>query len=277
MSNNTFDMSEIRGALKRLAAANGQTKREVAQTAAKGFVRTVVEITPPASKGTAGTAAKKAGEATIASDVSRIFQPHKQETYDRIKANASKVTERTFGHRGAAPIGNTEVHVLTFAEMAAFHHARRKKDGRVMGPRRGAFASGNAGLNFDRALGITTGLRKKDLRGLDIGLVTTRDYDRFVRLLQKGVGMLAAGWNRAGELLGVKLPLWVRRHGSSRGEAVVTETATLFRLTLSNAVAFVDNVRGYQWRVQKAVDYQARNMNRQADYLLKKAMKKAGW
>jgi hypothetical protein len=91
------------------------------------------------------------------------------------------------------------------------------------------------------------------------------------------VGILASGWNAAAEKLGVKLPAWVRRHGTRFGSAELEVTATRFRAVLSNEAEFIGNVRGYEERIARAFNYQAAKMDRQADYLQKKAIKEAGF
>lgn len=256
----TFDASSLQSAMRRLAAQSGKTKRELCETAAKGFVRDVVAITPPASKGVSGTSAKKAGERTIATDVARIFKPASPEVIASLAAQGGSIVEK-FGHKGAKALGEVETRVLSRSEMPAWHAARRRADGRVMAINRDA----------------TTGLRKRDLRGLDTGVVSKADFNWFVRTLQKAVGILAAGWNAAARHLKVNLPAWVRRHGDSNGAVSVAVTPTTFRLELTNAVGFVENVKGYARRIQKAVDYQAGKMQRQADYLVAKALRAAGW
>lgn len=267
----SFDTSEIRRAAARLAGETKKTKKEWVETAARGFVKDVVAITPPGSPGNSGSGAKKAGETAIASDAARIFQPMSPAAIRQIQDFQGRESASQFGHKGAAALGEVRDVVLSFGQMAAFHQARRKANGRVSGGGQGGR------LNRERAADLTTGLRRKDLRSLDIGIVEKSDYVRFITLLQKNVGRLAAGWNKAAALLGVRLPAWVRRHGDSAGEAGVTVTNTLFRLTVSNAVKFVGNVRAYDRRVQAALNLQAAKMNRQADFLMKKALKRAGW
>ena len=114
-------------------------------------------------------------------------------------------------------------------------------------------------------------------KGDDIALVPKNVMEEVRKILKRQIGVLAAGWNTAAQKLGVKLPAWVTRHGTAYGEVVLTITATTFRLELSNVVQFVENVRGYESRVQRAIDFQTRKMEREADYLLKKALRKAGW
>jgi hypothetical protein len=91
------------------------------------------------------------------------------------------------------------------------------------------------------------------------------------------VGKLAAGWNAGAEKLGVKLPAWVTRHGPRRGTVGITASFRLFRITVTNAVKYVVNVADYDRRIQSAVTIQASKMRRQAEFLLKRALKRAGW
>ncbi|MCX6968195.1 MAG: hypothetical protein NTZ46_10555 [Verrucomicrobia bacterium] len=56
----------------------------------------------------------------------------------------------------------------------------------------------------------------------------------------------------------------------------MTNDGRRFRIEISNAVKFVGNVKDLDGRIQKAITYQANAMQRQADFLLHKAVKKAG-
>ena len=76
---------------------------------------------------------------------------------------------------------------------------------------------------------------------------------------------------------GVKLPAWVARHGSKRSAAAVINTFTRFRIILTNAVKYVTNVEGYDRRIQSAINIQGRKMQRRAEFLLTRALRKAGW
>jgi len=97
------------------------------------------------------------------------------------------------------------------------------------------------------------------------------------RRLLKEVGWLAAGWNEAAKKLGVRLPAWVARHGSGRGSIGITTGATRFRIAIANEVGFVGNVKGFSRRIQGAINLQASAMKRQAEHLLKKSIRKAGF
>jgi hypothetical protein len=247
----SFDMTKLRAATARAGGIINKSKKELLLTAAKGFVRDILKFTPPASQGVTGSAAKKAGEGAVAADVARIFLPSPDTSIEDFRAMFNGAENSSeFRHKGAAPLGVVRARILTAGEMAAWHAKRRRKsDGRV--------------LNVNR--NVTTGLRKRDLLGLDIGIVRTSDYNNFVRVLKSNVGILAAGWVAPANHL--KVP----------GNVVEVTTATRFHLELSNEVPFVGNVKDYARRVQKVLDYQASKLDRQIDYLVAKAIKRAGF
>lgn len=97
------------------------------------------------------------------------------------------------------------------------------------------------------------------------------------RDLLKRVGELAAGWNAGAQKLGVKLPAWVARHGSKRSSAAVLNTFRVFRIILTNAVKYVTSVDAYDRRIQSAINIQGKKMQRRAEFLLSRALNRAGW
>ena len=84
------------------------------------------------------------------------------------------------------------------------------------------------------------------------------------------MGELAAGWNAGAEKLGVKLPAWVARHGSKRSSAAVINTFRVFRIILTN-------VESYDRRIQSAINIQGKKRQRRAEFLLTRALRRAGW
>ena len=214
-----FDMSRLQRAIKNLQPLVKKSRRELVEQAAKGFVKNVAAITPPASKGTTGTAARKQGEAAIINDLARVMLPM------RSRRNAE--------FQSALDI---------------YKRFRDQRTGRI-NPR-----------NLQKPYPVATA-----------------DYNALRKALLLHVGWLAAGWNAAAQKLGVKLPAWITRHGTSQGIILVTSDGSRFRIEISNAVKFVGNVKDLERRIQKAVDYQANAMERQGDYLLRKAVKAAGF
>ena len=68
-----FDTSGITKAIEQLRPLVKKTKEQMVREAAKSFVVTMLEITPPASKGKTGSKAKAQGQQTIVSDLAKIM------------------------------------------------------------------------------------------------------------------------------------------------------------------------------------------------------------
>ena len=62
-----------------------------------------------------------------------------------------------------------------------------------------------------------------------------------------------------------------------RSAAAILNTFTRFRIILTNAVKYVTNVESYDRRIQSAINIQGRKMQRRAQFLLTRALRKAGW
>ncbi len=214
-----FDLRPIQRGIKALAPQVKKSRRELAEEAARGFVKEVVAITPPASKGKRGSAAKKAGEGAIIADLARVMV----------------AAARNKGVKLADP---AEIH----------KRLRDPHTGRV-NPR-----------NLKQPYPVDASA----LRALK-------------RELLKRVGELAAGWNAGAQKLGVKLPAWVARHGSKRSSAAVLNTFRVFRIILTNAVKYVTNVESYDRRIQLAINIQGKKMQRRGEFLLTRALRRAGW
>lgn len=138
-----------------------------------------------------------------------------------------------------------------------------------------------AGLHKSARNPRTGRVDKRVLRGsarssgkIPVDAATLRAFQKKTIAL---VGLLSAGWNSAAAKLGVRLPAWISRQGTARGSVVEKTTPTNFSITLNNEVAFVGNVKDYERRVTWAVKNQIRKMDRRADFLLKKAIRAAGW
>lgn len=259
------DPSRFHRATRELAAlARKKPVQDVFKKAASQVVRQVIDITPPAKGGPQGAeGAKKRGEASIDADLARIFRPLTTAALKQIEEFQGRSRKSEFGHRGAKALGEVEERILSLGEMTAWHSERRsRRTGRVMKVNRDA----------------TTGLRRRDLRGLDTGLVAKTDFNTFRQRLKSQVGWLAHGWNKAAELLGTKVPQWIRRHGTSDGVARLTVSAHGLRLFFGNDVKFVDNIRGLERRLQWALDQVAKSiLERQIPAALKGLARRAGF
>jgi hypothetical protein len=214
-----LDMGQIQEAIKNLEPHVKKSRKELVEQAAKGFLKTIATITPPASKKATGPDARKQGEATITSDLARVMLPVRPRRNSQFQS-AEDIYKRL----------------------------RDKRTGRI-NPR-----------NLQKPYPVSR-----------------TEYNALRKKLRLRVGWLASGWNAAAQKLGVRLPAWIARHGTSEGIILVTSDGRRFRIVISNAVKFVGNVNDLERRIDKAIAYQANAMQRQADYLLHKAVKKAGF
>ena len=213
-----FDMRRLQQAIKHLEPLVKKSRKELVEQAAKGFVKTVATVTPPASKGATGSTAKKQGEVAITNDLAKVMK-------------AVRV------RRGAQLQSAQDI----------YKRFRDARTGRI-NPR-----------NLQNPYPVSS-----------------TEYNALRKTLLARVGWLASGWNAAAQKLGVKLPVWITRHGTGAGIILVTNDGRRFRIEISNAVKFVGNVKDLDRRIQKSVDYQANAMQRKADFLLRKAVQKAG-
>jgi hypothetical protein len=214
-----FDLRPIQRAIKQLQPHVKKSRRELTEQAAKGFVKEVVEITPPGGSGRRGSAAKKTGEAAIKYDLGRIMFG--------VRVRANEVLQN--------PV---ELH----------QRFRDMRTGRI-NPR-----------------------NLKNPYPVDVAALRAFQQELIAR-----VGKLAGGWNAGAAKLGVKLPAWVSRQGGGRGAMSVVDTFRLFRITIINAVKYVNSVADYERRIQSAITIQANKMRRQAEFLLTRALKHGGW
>lgn len=229
---------------------------------ARGLIRRLIAQTPPSyhrdkpdaktggmTTATATKADQRKGERAIEVDLWRIFFPASDEFIEKFLAftGGSKSKFQPFGHKGAAALGMVEDRLLSYSQMNQWHWDRRsRRTGRV------AQISRAGTSNRERALQITTGLRRGNLRDLDIGIVRTSDFQRYLKTVQKNVGMLAAGWNASALALGYNPPSWILRHGTQNGQISISFKETGFSLNLSNRVAWSANVKTFHARVKNA-------------------------
>lgn len=248
---------------------------------ARGVVRHIIAFTPP-SRGKADLTARRRGEVAVISDIARIFSSATPGFYDRfIDFHGGYEAKEDFAHRGAAALGFIYTRALSRWEMEGWHNDRRGNRGRVKAIDRktklSASEIADGGANRKRAAQVTTGLRRSDLRALDVGLVKKNDYEWFKKRASERVGLLASGWNRAAERLNYRPPAWIRRHGTQRGKCDVQLSGENMRITLSNKVPFVGSVKDLERRVKQGVAIQTRNMERRTASYLEKAAKRAGF
>ena len=227
-----------------------------ALVSSSGNVPGLVQVTPPAHASgsglVSGRAAQQAGEAKVARDVKRVFASAGY-VYDTIKAPAA-ASAFWFSIRGKkkdyaeaerimrAASSNVKVRNASIAQRPdpALHKAAR---------RRGT-------------------VPRVDVRQV---IADPRALDRYIRLVQRRVGMLAAGivtaYNgRFGSLRGV--PAYVRRQISSWASGNITEKGgdeRSYQVTLRLDAGALNS--DMQRRFNYVLGYRIKAMNRQMPYI----------
>ena len=207
------DIAGFERAIKRLADLQQKSGAAALKTAAKGFVRTTMDWTPPGSPGRSGSAARKLGEGAVKADVAKLFLPTRK------------------------PVAATS--------MQAIHAAARDRRGRVRK------------------------VREKTP-------VAAVDYRRYQKLVMGRVGWLASGWNAAAIKLGVRVPAWIARHGSSAGQAAVKLEGWSPSVDIVNRVKYGGEVKDLKSRIARALESQRKSMERQIKWLTERNAKKSG-
>lgn len=145
-----------------------------------------------------------------------------------------------FGHKGAAALGDVTHQVLESSELKSWHKSHRLP---------GSGRTRNVKLKDGLNVRTTTGLRFRDLAGLDVGIVSQPQFSNYVKYVQLRVGMTKAAW--AGAALKVNadvqdalsgIPAWVKRHISKVPSAVVDKSNSISpQISLTNALPWASN------------------------------------
>lgn len=220
-----------------------------------GKVPGLVQVTPPHSKGTRGTAARKQGEAMLTADIWRVYGTPGN-LYALVKAKLSE-------------------------DMAkAFWKAIKKKDWeaankitmQVAGLRLQEFDDGAA---HRKMRGKTSGrVSKRHVK--TIYIANSKWVERYIKDKKKNVGLLAAAplaaarSNLEGEIKGV--PDWVDRHHPAWSTIMEGGKQDMRYIELVISAPYV--VAGMQRRFRYVLEYRLAAMKRETPYILKAELKK---
>lgn len=249
-------------AVDRMMKQSKRSRGEVMKTQAKGVLKTIIMITPPSNGQKTGSDAKKAGEQTLQNDLKKIFTVASAEqiTAQVWAMGGKRELSAKFAHAGAAPIGTVTTKVLSTSEMAAWHKSHRAR---------------STGRAFTAKAAVTTGLKKKDLRGLDKALVTAQSFAAYLKQIQQKVGYLVSGWGVTAEKLGVPMSSWMKRNRApGQAEIVINEVGV--KLTSTNAAGFAGNVKDMARRIDWALKSQQGKITRQIENYEKRLHRQAG-
>ena len=223
------DMAKVKKLLRRVPQETERIMQKAVQVDAKGFVRDIVNITPP-SMGRADKASQKRGEMAIVRDLLGIRGEGQRRNNavfivisDEVLAKATPKENyvRLFATKDGSIFGvETDLYHpnASTAEMHIWHLSNRD---------RGKITSSGSATRDDGRLKIFQRM-----------VVSVTAFDRYKKFIFKEVGMLAGGFNDAAIKLGVSLPSWIKRHGTSRGVCQIKTGPNSFSIEIRNSVKY---------------------------------------
>lgn len=252
---------DIRPLIEKVKRIPGMLQREIKPLVwqqSRLFIKEVVDITPPASKGVSGPKARKQGESAVARDIYRVYTTIGK-AYDAI-ARTDKAAASAFyflvkeGNYQEA--GEIMRHFSASAGLGNTRSFARFDDGKLHQRFRGK----RGGVSRDRVVLLVT---------------NAQALQSYVKKVQGRVGLLAAGWMNAAQKLGVRMPAWIARHGASNGAISVEVGIDKLLIVMSNKVKY-GAANDLQRRADYVVRYRHQALRRRLPYVLRAALKRAG-
>lgn len=251
------DYSRFDRALAAILANSKRDAVDVMMTQARGVIKNIIAITPPAHVTETATvmrgAAKAHGEALVAKDIRGIYGTPAQ-AFDRIRgAGIAPGADKGFWRH------------LKHGELDQANAILTAAHGRKIYP----FDGGQAHRNLKR------GRARPGNKSILFYVADVKELNAYIKTVQGRVGWLAAGWNQAAAKLGVQPLGWVWRH-SAPGKALVEISDNGVKITMTNQVKFAREAADMERRVQWALDQQAGNMERLTKQYLETLVRRAG-
>lgn len=260
----TVDIRPLIEKLKRVPGAMEKTLKPLVEQEARLFLKGgkgksgIVDITPPASAGVFGVKAKKQGEAAVARDIYRVYATASQ-AMQAIKA-VDPEAAKTFWA------------LFRTGDYTAAGEILRNLGGRPFQVAR-SFAPFDNGVLHQRFRGKKGRITRNRVTVVVTDAAELRTY---VKKMQGRVGLLASGWLEAANELGVRLPAWVSRHGQGHGGVSIELGADKMMIVISNKVKY-GAANDLQRRVDYVMKYRKAALKRRLPYVIKAALKKAGF
>lgn len=237
------------------------------KTQCKGLMRYVIDNTPPAGKYGRGRAAKDIGRSAIRRDLIGYggFQRHQKRAgiFTVLSDSLIDSAIETGAYEGGdnvrlwvakdGRVYGTQRHFFrpdaSMGEMRE-HHQRYFKNGEM-----------SAAGSYTREIGRW--------KWIDQMVVRESTFNRYLRSVERKVGIYAAGWRPSAQALGVTSPVYMRSH-SATGAVEFRMNAENLSFIAINAVGFGKVDRTVAKRIEYAAQYQINSMERQIAALIKR-------
>lgn len=119
-------------------------------------------------------------------------------------------------------------------------------------------------------------IRRKGVRARFVLVRDGRSIARVIRVKQALVGTAKSGWRKAADLVGLRLPAWIRKHGGA-GIAAQSGTNDQTVFTVGNAVRYIQRAGREENIMERALANARRNLPLQIEAVLKKKARGAGF
>jgi hypothetical protein len=262
------DMSGILSRLVKVAPVLRKPVRTLVIQEAKGFTKDAQRITPPASQGVSGPAAKAQGMAAIRRDLlggggggakfAGIFTVLPDALIEQAVLYNASDNVRLFVTKTGEVYGTEKALFRPFATVDQMytHHRKYFKHGRMS----------------------QAGARTRDIgrwRFIDKMVVSQGAMNDYLKYVYEKVGSLASGLNAAAMEFGVPISPWIKRHGTRSGSVDFVEDDELrFMISITNAVSYAGNA-GMQRRMDKVLEYRMSKLRRRLPYVVRYHTRKA--
>jgi hypothetical protein len=214
----------------------------------------MVQLTPPASKGVSGIAARKHGEACVRSDIRKVYGIPST-MYAEIQRRDPKLAGRFWAL----------IKTRDFQEATAL--ARR-----ITGHEMRSFDGGDAHRRRRNRHGVVDSIHPSMYVHPD----SAEELRTYSKKREGNVGIYASGFNTAATTLGAKgVPAWVTRHGTAYSGINVRQTDTSFFIVLTDRVPFgqADTVR----RMDYVLRYRDRALTDSMPHIIRRMVRVAGF
>lgn len=230
--------------MKRLGSVTSRNIDDEVEIQFKGIIVEAYKITPPAQgSGRTGRAAGLHAQDKIGRDLRSVFAP--------VTLKGTRVINHLFGDT-SPDVGRQPPYQVPTVEIHPDVEAiyRRRKE-------RGAAR-----------------FRKVISRGQKAAYyVAAVKLEALATKLKKRVGWLAAGFNAAAERLKAPIPPYAKAHNKGAGTIDIKKSDNGISIVMTNRVAYASSVPEIERRLQRAVNTQAKKIERQLPYIIAKAAK----
>jgi hypothetical protein len=223
--------------------------KDIVREEVRHVLEVTVQITPPGSEGVKGKAAQKQGENAIMADLSTIYG-RPSDAYNLVLGKMS------------LPMAQSYWWLLKNGETQRASDLLTGLGGQPLQP----FDGG--ALHRRQKIGR----RSSDKRKQPFFYVSNTDeLDAYIKELKSRVGTLADGWEPALKAVGGRVAQWMARNHAS-GYLDIKAAGDLIQFIAVNSVRYASDQRGFERRLQWALDTRSDVLDRRVNSYVEKQL-----